>query len=86
MLPLCLQSLGPARNAAALMRGEDIGTVAPEIAAHLRAHFTYEGPLPGNIFKDTLRQIFARAAPDTQIFILLGNTHAANAGQMAAHL
>ena len=59
---------------AAFMAGSDDGEVDPAVAAHLRAKFAYDGPMPENLFRSALRAIFGRAGADVRVFILLGNT------------
>ncbi len=68
---------GLAGDPEAFMQGAAEEAVDPALAAHLRAKFAFAGAVPDAQFQQSLRRIFARAAPDTRVFVLLGNTRGA---------
>ncbi len=74
LLPAYVPGLGRG-DLAALMRGEAAGEdVDPTLAAHLRAHFDYMGPVADVAFQTHLRTLLGRAGRDVSIFVLLANT------------
>ncbi len=68
---------------ALMMKGADPGRADPEIVAYLRENFIFFGQRPDpridDLFRDSLRVIFAHAGEAVRVFVLLSNTHMLNA-------